>query len=389
MRIANLRSVRTDTGGGRVEADVDGEPLWFASEDATLTACSEAFASALLISAATRGEALEIDGPVDRSWLERTPAIIKLAKEWWQLPGTHVIAGNIIDRPRTQPGATAQCFTCGVDSFHALIHAKTPPAMLVYLLTHDRRAHGYIIPAVRETAAAFGAKAVLIYSNLLTHGASRGSSFLNSHGGALAALGHLLSEDVERIVIPSSYPYHDPKPWGSHWDLDHLWSSRRLAVEHADATLRRDGKVRAIVDHEAARRYLHVCTRRTYAGQSRNCSRCEKCVRTMIALAMCGRLDDCRTFDHMLPLECRVDGLAVLDPHLVSVYEELLCGIEDPKLRAAVERLISHSRGRPAWLYKDVIRRRRRPTFHERDGFAKHAWRQVRALTEKLRPTDP
>jgi len=55
MRIANLRSWRTNSGGSHVEADVDGEPLWFVSEDAALTPSPEAFASGLLIAAATRG----------------------------------------------------------------------------------------------------------------------------------------------------------------------------------------------------------------------------------------------------------------------------------------------------------------------------------------------
>ncbi|HEY8299995.1 MAG TPA: hypothetical protein VIF65_05920 [Methyloceanibacter sp.] len=71
MRIANCRSWRTNSGGSRVEADIDGEPLWFDSDDAPLTPSPEGFASALLIAAATRGEPLEIDAAVDRSWLEQ------------------------------------------------------------------------------------------------------------------------------------------------------------------------------------------------------------------------------------------------------------------------------------------------------------------------------
>jgi hypothetical protein len=146
------------------------------------------------------------------------------------------------------------------------------------------------------------------------------------------------TDEVERIVIPSSYPYHDPKPWGSHWDLDPLWSSQRLAVEHADATFRRGKKVQAIADQELVRRHLRVCTgRKTPTG---NCSKCEKCVRIMIAFAMCGKLDDCEAFDRTVPLEQRVNSLPIVSPDLVSIYEELSYGIDDPKLNAAVRRLI-------------------------------------------------
>lgn len=362
MRIANLRSWRTNSGGGHVEADVDGEPLWFDSDDAVLTASPEAFASALLIAAATRGEPLEVEAAVDRSWLERVPAIVAQVQEWWQLPGTRVTPAAVVDVPREKPGTTAQCFTGGVDSFYALIRAETPPGILVY-------AHGYdvdlenrvrvdaFLPGLREVAARFGARAVLIATNLQKHSASRCVDIRRSHGGALAALGHVLVEEVERLVIPSSYPYHDPKPWGSHWDLDPFWSSRRLAVEHADATFRRDGKVRAIADHPMVRRHLRVCfSPKTATG---NCSRCEKCIRTMIALAMCGRLDDCETFDRTVPIELRVDRMSIVKPHLVSIYEELLRGIDEPKLSAAVQRLVADSRGRPTWFHARKRRWRR------------------------------
>lgn len=79
----------------------------------------------------------------------------------------------------------------------------------------------------------------------------------------------------------------------------------------------------------------------------------------MIAFAMCGRLDDCDAFDRTVPIERRVNNLAILQPHLVSIYEELLRGIDNPQLGAAVKRLIAHSRGRPMWWYKRVRRWRR------------------------------
>ena len=363
MRIANFRSWRTNSGGSHVEADIDGEPLWFDSDDAPLTPSPEGFASALLIAAATRGEPLEIDAAVDRSWLEQVPGIVRQVKQWWHLPGTRVISPDVVDTPRAMPGLTAQCFTGGVDSFYALISAKTSPGMLVF-------GHGYDIPlddrvrldafltGFRETAVTFGTRSVLIATNLQQHPVSQGIDLRRSHGGGFAALGHFLAEEVERIVIPSSYPYHDPKPWGSHWDLDPLWSSRWMTVEHADATYRRNGKVRAIADHPMVRRHLRVCsTTKTPTG---NCGHCEKCIRTMITFAMCGRLDACEAFDRTVPIEQRVEKMSIVKPHLVSIYEELIGGIEDPQLKAAVQRLIADSRGRPAWLYQRMRRWRRK-----------------------------
>ena len=52
----------------------------------------------------------------------------------------------------------------------------------------------------------------------------------------------------------------------------------------------------------------------------------------MIAFAMCGRLDACEAFDRTVPIERRVEKMSIVKPHLVSIYEELIGGIEEPQL---------------------------------------------------------
>ena len=58
MKVSNIRSTPGAQEHYRIEADVDGEILWFASDDIELTASPEAFASALLVPAAYHGELL-------------------------------------------------------------------------------------------------------------------------------------------------------------------------------------------------------------------------------------------------------------------------------------------------------------------------------------------
>ena len=388
MRIGNLRSRRTDSGGILVEADVDGETLWFASDDAALVASPEAFASALLIPATIKGEPLVVEACLDRSWLESVPAIQRLAKEWWQFPGTGVIAADVIDAARAARreramlhggrGFVSRPHPCQDAARGARTRARiripieesAPSQSLPSAFSRNRR-------SVRREGGTDYHQPAAPQRRVF------GTSWEQGHGGALAALGHLLSEEVERLVIPSSFPYHDSKPWGSHWELDHLWSSRRLAVEHADATLRRDGKVRAIVNQKPVLRHLQVCSETRKAGPPGNCSKCEKCVRTMIALAMCGRLADCDVFDLRRPIEKRVDDLPIVKAHLVSIYEELLAGIDDPRLRAAVKRLISHSQGRPKWWYRRVRRWRQRAHGRLNDGpTAKRVRRRLQTIAK-------
>jgi hypothetical protein len=61
-----------------------------------------------------------------------------------------------------------------------------------------------------------------------------------------------------------------------------------------------------------------------------------------------------------MPIERRVEKMSIVKPHLVSIYEELIGGIEEPQLKAAVKRLIADSRGRPAWLYQRMRRGRQK-----------------------------
>ena len=86
MRIGRLSSYRGSDGASVVEADVDGERLWFASNDADLAPSAEAFMSALLVPAASRGEVIFLDEALDRTWLGSVPDILEQLKTWWDFP---------------------------------------------------------------------------------------------------------------------------------------------------------------------------------------------------------------------------------------------------------------------------------------------------------------
>jgi hypothetical protein len=284
-------------------------------------------------------------------------------KTWWDLPGAKIVAAETVDRQRRAAGKIAQCFTGGVDSFYELITANPPPQALVFVHGYDfplsdRVRLDAALPGFRETASAFGADSILITTNLRELRAMRKCSWQKSHGGALAAAGHLLSEDVSHLRIPSSLPYHDPLPWGSHWDLDAFWSSNVMKTEHCDATLTRTGKVKVIAGNALVRRHLRVChENREPTG---NCSRCEKCIRTMIAFANAGQLENCATFDPTLPLRKRIDLLPLVERHMISAFEDLRKEVTDPGLATSLDGLLSRSRSIWARPRKRLIKSGRR-----------------------------
>ena len=346
VRIRGLRSVPARGDGSRVEAEVDGRPLWFASRDATLTASPEAFASALLIPAATRGVPIELDEPVDPTWLANVPRVLEILDDWWGLPGTRIEAPTEAPRPSTRNRATAQCFSGGVDSWFTLLGAEARPGVLLFVRGFDMRLDDHarfdaFLPGFLETAAAFGSRPVVVRTNLRRHPTLRAADWERIHGGALAAVGHALAGEIEALRIPPSYPAHDPRPWGTSSRLDPLWSSRGLVVRTADSAVRRIGRVRAVADHPLARRHLRVCWENR--ARTGNCSRCEKCVRTMLCLDLCDRLGDCEAFDRTRPLAHLLDGVPCTQSHQILAWRERLAEVTHPEQRAAIERLIARS----------------------------------------------
>jgi hypothetical protein len=235
-------------------------------------------------------------------------------------------------------------FSGGVDSMYELLRSMHDIDALVFV-------HGFDVDiADRHRAAAFEAslrrlaeqtnkRAIVLRTNARRHRLFRTFDWERTHGAALAAAGHVLSDEVGALRIASSWAYSEPEPWGTRWDLDPRWSSARLEIEHADASLTRRQKIAAIAAQPLAHQHLRVCWENlTPAG---NCCRCTKCLRTMLSLKAHGMLDRFETFEHDADLVARLDAVPWMSAKLRGCaraqLDELL---ERPDLRAALERLI-------------------------------------------------
>jgi hypothetical protein len=361
--MSDLTAVSTN-GLHRVCAEVNGVPLWFESRDARLFPSPESLASALLIPALASQSALKITPPICSQWASQAPQIMALLREWWQyLP----IPLQLCSEPLPQasaPTRTGLCFTGGVDSFFTLLRSDLPVDTLIF-------AHGYDMdvedtarlaafePQLRQVAAATGTKAVVVRTNLRRHPAFAPHSWERTHGGALAAIGHLLSEQIGTLIISSSYPFADPHPWGTSWQLDPLWSSARLQVKPFGATHWRTEKLRDIAAEPLVRDHLRVCWENR--NTRLNCSRCEKCLRTQLVLATCGQLEHYTVFETTTSLAERLDSVPKIpNADILIVYEKFLGQGLKPDVEAAVRRLVGRSQRAALWnRWKQPLRRMR------------------------------
>jgi hypothetical protein len=97
-------------------------------------------------------------------------------------------------------------------------------------------------------------------------------------------------------------------------------------------------KTVGVAGSEVALRHLRVCWENrdgTY-----NCGVCKKCLRTMIALRIAGRLEACETLPHEIDLDA-VRALALDDVNTLARHAELVLHLRDlgtePDLLAACE----------------------------------------------------
>ncbi|MCG8346489.1 MAG: hypothetical protein MI924_01750 [Chloroflexales bacterium] len=347
VTISDIAATRTTNTHG-VRADVNGKEVWFESSTVNLRPAPEAFASAFLIPSIAARARLELDAPVCSDWHEHFPQVLQLIHEWWGYPQ---IQPNLTVDPTPQAATTSQrsglCFSGGVDSFFSLLRGDWPINMLIFvhgydIALHDQARLDAFTTWLERIGQATDSIPVVVRTNLREHASFASTVWSRTHGGALAAIGHLLSDHIDQLVISSSYPFKDPHPWGTHWELDPLWSSARLQVRHYGAQYWRTEKLRAIASEPLVRENLRVCWKKLTSDL--NCSRCEKCLRTQLVLLTCRQLERYTVFDQKTPLAERIDTLPWIDnAALLIVYQEFVKAGLPADVEKAVIRLIERS----------------------------------------------
>ena len=335
-------------GMHRAMAVVDGRTIWFESPDLPLAAASEAFGAALVVPALHAGRPLRLAGPACEDWGANLARLTDEFRRLWypDAPRPLVVPGE----PRTESPLlhekTALCFSGGVDAFHTLLTSGHGIDTLVYAVGYDvrlrdRRRADAVTALVRDVAAETGRRAVVITTNLRRHPLVKTTPWVRAFGGPLAAIGHLLGTAAGRILLSSDGLGFEHPEVGSRPSIDSLHGSARLVVEHVAGSVTRLEKIARIAGEPLVQRHLRVCWQRP--TDRLNCGRCEKCIRTMLALDACGTLGRFAGFDHGTGLVAAIDGLASVDGVVESFYRDLLGHELSAPAAAAVTRLLERS----------------------------------------------
>jgi hypothetical protein len=195
-------------------------------------------------------------------------------------------------------------FTGGVDSFYSVLTPSRTVTKLIYV-------HGFDVPLsnvkmadtveheLQASADALEKDLIVMRTNIREFADKYVSWGQEYHGAALASIG--LSLSLKEVYIASSFNFESLHPWGSHPDLDHLWSTDNTSIIHDSVSVSRVEKVRKINESAIAMKYLRVCWKNT--DNRYNCGSCEKCLRTMINLLAVNGLTDCETLPNKIHLK--------------------------------------------------------------------------------------
>ena len=291
-----------------VSLDIDGCTIRWEGAERGATG-DIAICTALLPSMVSGEGELRVSAPASPELIRSSTTLQEVFGTW--LPGARSVSIDVTMAAAENSGdrETVCFFTGGVDSFHAVLTYRDEIDRLVYVEGFDvRSGQTVLLGQVRASLAAAADQLGLPLTVLRTDVRDWSDGLVGwpmYHGAALATAAHLLADRSGRAIIPSSAPYDQLYPWGSHPLTDPLWSGS-VKIEHRGAATDRFEKTAALIGHEAAWRALRVCWRNPQ--QAYNCGECEKCLRTMTTLAAYGVLDRFETFPDSLSA-ARVAGL--------------------------------------------------------------------------------
>lgn len=191
----------------------------------------------------------------------------------------------------------------------------------------------------------------------------------------LSATAHSLGGGVTHVAIASGgNPISEVQ--GTHPDLDHLFSSGAVQIEHHMADVDRWEKTRMIADWPAAQKALRVCTYSNRLPEGTpNCGRCEKCLRTILTLVAMGRLRDFDVFGvHEVSAEYLRENLGFVHWEL-GYYVDLVQKLEENG-RADLSVVVKEKAAEAARKKNSLPRRLRRLERSLLGGFLRRAKRR-------------
>jgi hypothetical protein len=291
------------------------EELWFEFPEEwsdLVTDRADAFLSTMLLVAMRHGEnIIEVRGEVSPRFLIGINEYQMAFCMWpiWRFKPIRIECESLIPTS-TENGRdiVMSAFSGGVDSFFTLksyLPGNGLPKSVQ--ISHLLFIHGFDIkleypksfPLLRDAYSdmcdRLGIKLISCRTNCQQFGTRRNWGLF--HGSALIGAAHAVGRRTAMFHVPSSHSFTSLMPWGSDPGIDYLLSTEATQVIHHGSGFTRTEKTEAIAYWEEVCDKLRVCA---FDDSTLNCSKCEKCLRTMMTLDMLGVLERYSAFQSPL-----------------------------------------------------------------------------------------
>jgi hypothetical protein len=271
-------------------------------------------APVVLLSAMRAGRDVVFEEPLSRSRRRALDQVQDMMVAWYPhrmqrvsvtapRPEKELRRESLLRAGRPAP-RTVSCFTGGVDSFYSLVtHPEVGGIVFVDGLDVPLSAKASLKRVSRSNRAVAKQQGIdyhRVESNIRYFLNRTGVMWgLEGHGAALASIATLLSPMYGRFLIPSTHGEGVEIQWGSHPDLDPLWSTKSTEIIHDGGAATRVAKVTRIATEPLPQQFLRVCFMQ---HQQDNCGECMKCLRTMSTLELLGHREAFETFPPHLEL---------------------------------------------------------------------------------------
>jgi hypothetical protein len=298
----------------------------------------DAFVVGLVFRAMLAGSDVRVHGRVSASLLANLEEFQRI---WcaWRPQRYHPIAWGAdeeLDDGGADPARPAlSAFSGGVDAcFTAFRHRRGLAGRTGQPLAAGLMVHGFDIPlhdraafdtAFSNSQALLGSLGMDLYA-VRTDYRALGDDWTDAFAAGAASCLMWFDRAYGAGLIGSSEPYGDLYfPWGSNPLSDPLLGSGRFRIVHDGAAYSRTEKVRVLAGWPEALARLRVCW--AGADKSRNCGRCEKCIRTTLNFRAVGvkRLA-CMPEDVSDERILKVRGLS---PVLIKEFEQILAAADE------------------------------------------------------------
>ena len=292
--------------------------LWFAFPETYanyITGRSDGFAASLLQTAMYFGENLEIRGEISPRLAYGLQEYQKVFHAWFPnvFNLVEIKYDKLIAFPSSEVlGKVGTAFSGGVDSLYALWsglsqNQSIPSAQV----THGLFVHGFDLRLYeQEKYIKITEEYIHTFQQLdleLLKARTNGAQFWEFrmrweyvHGGLLIGTALQFGRLLSCFYVPSTHTYQKLAPMATSPITDHWLSTETMNIIHHGASLNRIQKLAVLSEWETSHKLLRVCTNITRREGIKNCSQCDKCLRTMIMLDLIDALPKFTTFQKRL-----------------------------------------------------------------------------------------